>query len=387
MTNAQELSFSIKLFREIVSSPSQGEMSNAVLCPGGVIRLLRALHAGSAGDTASEIATALALDPASSPGIKPEPLSPVMKVASAIWVDPGNPLTPAFQKSVARSLGANASEVPLLESPESARGSINKWVEENTGGNIKELLKAGDMRDARLVLTDAAWFNDAWAQAFNPQQSVTDDFTLADGSKRPVRYVAARRKASYAKSELGEVLLLPFSTARYQAMVLLPPLKDGENPGAALQGMQQSLNPSQLAALLNSQSQAEVEIRLPKLDLKGQETDLVPVLKGLGIKSAFGDDADFSPMCKQGAELKVGIFKQSAAFKLDEKGAEASAATVAVVTTKSAKPSDDSVVTFFANRPCLILVTDTESRTIPFIVRCAAPAVADGGASAPVKER
>lgn len=374
----QDFAFTLALFRQTSAKFSPKDLPNAVLCPGGVVRLLQALHAGSTGSTQKQIAGALKFDPKGAHATAPT-LPAVMKQASAAWTDPSNKLKPAFQQSIKTALAATAESVPLQKDPEVARKTINSWAADHTGGNIKELLKPGDMKGARLVLTDAAWFKDSWRAGFKAERSVTADFTFPDGKKQPARFVADRRKALYAKTALAEVVAIPFASARYQCVCLLPLLLKDSNelPAAALLRLERKLEPGLLSDLFATLAEKEIDLRLPKLDLQDLATNIKPLLQSLGIKDLFTDAADLSPMCEGGKDLKVGAFKQVAAFKLDEQGAEAAAATAVVVITKSAVIRPE-VVVFHADRPCLFLIRDLEASTLALIVRCTAPMSAQG---------
>lgn len=367
----QDLAFTLALFRKTSAELGPKELKNSILCPGGIVRLLQALHTGSGGSTQKQIAAALKLDPKAAPATPPT-LPPVMKQASAVWADPAHALKPAFTQSIKAALAADAHSVPLQKDPEAARKAINDWTADHTGDNIKELLKPADMKGARLVLTDAAWFKDAWKRGFYAERSLTADFTLIDGKKQPTRFVADRRKALYAKTAAAEALALPFATERYQCLCLLPAIKPKESPAAALLRLEHDLGPKILNELVTALHEEETDIQLPKLDLQNVESDIKPLLKSMGIKALFTNAADLSPMCEGGEDLQVDAFKQVAAFKLDEQGAEAAAATAAVIVAKSAVVRPKAQV-FHADRPCLFLVRDTETGSVAFIVRCVAP--------------
>ncbi len=390
LTIDQENTVALALFRQLSGKATAAKLENAMLCPGGVTRLLRCLHTGAMGRSAAEIAKALGLDvKPSSTGAKPAalPASPpegasVLKVASALWSDPSVPFLPAYQQTVQAALTARVASVPLVKEPEAARQTINAWAAQETGGNIPELLKKGDLRGSRLVLTDAAWFKDSWKRAFKPEATVEAEFTLPDGGKRRVAFVADLRSARVGATPEAQVLALPFTTPRYECLCVLPTVKPKETAGAALLRFERGLKPETLTALYAALAEEQrADIQLPKLDLKGLSANLVPPLQALGIKTVFTDDADFSGMSEKGAKLKVGVFKQETAFRLDESGAEASAATAAVMVTKSAIAAVKPIV-FHADRPCLFLIRDTESGAIVFLIRCAAPPEAPKPAAA-----
>jgi serine protease inhibitor len=374
----QENAFALSLYRQLSVKASAAKLDNAMLCPGGVTRLLRAIHAGAKGRTASEIAGAIGLDAKASMAEAPAPAagSDVLKVASALWADPAVPFLPGYEQTVKDALGAHAASVPLAKDAEAARQTINQWAAEQTGGNIQELLKRGDLRGAQLVLTDAAWFKDSWKSAFKPERTTDAEFTLPDGKKRLVAFVADTRAARVGATPDGEILALPFAAPRYECLCVLPAMRSKESAGSALLRFERELKPETLAAFHAALAeQPHVDMQLPKLDLKGLAADLISPLQALGIKTAFTNAADLSGMTEKGADLKIGVFRQDTAFRLDESGAEASAATTAVMITKSAISPVKPVI-FHANRPCLFLIRDTETGGIVFIIRCATPAEA-----------
>lgn len=369
--------FAFSLIRHLARDP-KASLDNAVLCPGGITRLLQALQAGTKGTAAAEIAKALGLDPnaaAEEQDKNPSPapdFSAALKTASAIWCDAGTPFTQKFEQAMGEKFGAKTQNLPFHKDPEAARKTINAWISDQTGGNIPELLKAKDLTGAPLVLTDTAWFKDTWKDSFKPEKSVQKDFTLPDGAKRNVTFVSDLRTARIGATPDAQILALPFSTPQFESLCILPILKEKETGGTALARLEQSLKAETLTALLDSlKEQKRITILLPKLDLKGLSLDVHPMLAALGIKAIFRH-ADFSPMAKNASGLFVSVFKQDTAFRLDEQGAEASAATP-VVMSKSALSLENQ---FRADRPCIFLVRNTETGEVVFYVRCVAPAEA-----------
>lgn len=368
----QENAFTFRLFNALPSAGGEGGIENAILCPGGVSRLLRALEFGARGATADEIAKTLDLGPTTRMAAPPLPPADVLKIASGIWCDPAHPFLPSYEQGVKKSLGASATIVPLVKEPETARKTINTWASDHTGGNIPELLKPGALDGAILVLTDAAWFKDSWLKQFDPKRSVVEKWTKSDGTAGEAKYVADTRNAKAGRTDAGEVLSLPFASPRYEFLCILPAMKAGETPGAALRRLEKDLKPETLKAFdAVLVDRPRVDIRLPKLNLKGLSTNLIPPLQALGITTAFSERADFSGMTKIGSDLEVGVFKQDTLFRLDETGAEAVAVTVAVMMRAMAIPGEP--VPFHADRPCLMVIRDTETKEIIFLIRCAVP--------------
>ena len=365
---AAEAEFGLRLARTILVSKDPEE--NAIVSPIGVVRILAALRGGATGKSAIEIENALGLSKESI-AAAPVEKSEIWKVATAIWADESSPLKPDFKDAAIKALGALAGEAPFSKSPEEARKLINDWASENTGSKVKELLSKRDAQGAKVVLADTAWFKDAWKTPFRPEATKLGPFTLGDGKKKDVPFVSGRKTAAYAKTKDVEVLVLPFATERFEAVCLLPLL--GKRGKSTLGALERKLSAKFLAAQVEAATDQNVDVLLPKMDLTGLSTSLLDPLNQSGVKSIFTDAADFSRMAEGGANLKIGVFKQTAAFRLDEAGAEAVAATAAVAIPKSAAPPRQ-IATFHADRPFLILVRDKSNGTAPFIVRCANPA-------------
>jgi serine protease inhibitor len=107
----------------------------------------------------------------------------------------------------------------------------------------------------------------------------------------------------------------------------------------------------------------KVQVFLPKMELE-TSYDLKKPLKELGLMSMF-NNANFSGMAD--AALKVDKMLQKAYLKVDEKGTEAAAVTVAtIMTTSSMEPMELIVPLFRADRPFLFTIVHKQTNTILF---------------------
>lgn len=65
----------------------------------------------------------------------------------------------------------------FVHEPEQSRQKINSFVENITDGNIKDILRMGQISEmTRLVLANAAFFKGQWASKFNESDTKKDIF-------------------------------------------------------------------------------------------------------------------------------------------------------------------------------------------------------------------
>jgi serpin B len=144
---------------------------------------------------------------------------------------------------------------------------------------------------------------------------------------------------------------------------VLPKAVDG------LKDVEAGLDAAALSALLRPGPSVEVELRLPKFEIRAA-CDLREALVEMGIRDAFSRDrADFSGMTG-----KRGFFLGSVVHRsfvtVNEVGTEAGAATA--IETASGIP--ENVVDFAVDHPFLFLVADWKTGAVLFMGRVADPA-------------
>jgi serpin B len=84
---------------------------------------------------------------------------------------------------------------------EASRETINTWVSEQTEGRIEDLIPEGGINEfTRLVLTNAIYFNAAWQNTFNQDNTQPALFYLADGTTVSVPMMQQTANFGYAVS-------------------------------------------------------------------------------------------------------------------------------------------------------------------------------------------
>jgi serpin B len=245
--------------------------------------------------------------------------------------------------------------------PEAARSAINRWVASQTRDHVPELLTKGQITDRTLLaLVNAIYFKASWAEGFDPANTRSAPFERADHTTVTVQMMSRQEMQVRTRSVAGGQLVeLPFRSGDLSFLGLLPDSADGL---PALEARLDTLILPQLDELTES----EISVELPRFTVKAR-LDLIPVLKELGIRDLFNAGVcDLSQIDPSRASF-VDPFVHEAWMKIDEVGAEAAAATVAVVRRKSAPQT----ITF--DRPFLFMIRDSYSGALLFIGRVSDP--------------
>jgi serpin B len=367
--------FGLALYGRLVG----GQGNNAFFSPFSVSNALAMTYAGARGATADEMARALRFS--LPPGrVHPAFAALIREVngadrkraselytANALWSQKGVPFVPDFQQIGKDSYQAALEEVDFQGAPETARRTINAWVERQTQDKIKELLREGMLgRDTVLVLTNAIYFKGTWANRFAEGATQPGDFELgAGGTARNVPLMRQHARLRYLDGDGFQVLELPYDAHEMSMLVVLPRRSDG------LPDAEKGLTAARVGEWLSRLTLHDVDVTLPRFKVTAT-FDLTRPLKDLGMARAFSSGADFSGMVKE-RPVSVSAVVHKAYVDVNERGTEAAAATAAAVRTTSAhSPSHRAV--FRADHPFLFFIRDNRTGSLLFAGRLTNPA-------------
>jgi serpin B len=362
--------FALELFKKLVVGANG---KNVFFSPFSVASALGMTAVGARGATADEMAAVLHLAAAG-----PEPHAALgrlvrallgakleggeLKIANALWGQQGWRFDPDYLARVSRDYGGGLRQVDFAGAAEAARQTINAWVAEATAQRIKELLAQGDVgADTLLVLTNAIYFKGLWAAKFEPRDTRPGAFHLAGGPSVEVPLMSQTEKLGYAEPtpEL-QLLELPYLGGELSMVVLLP-------RGSAAE-LAARLDPAALAGWLQKLDASEkVAVTLPKWKL-GYRVELAEPLQALGMKAAFGAEADFSGMGGEKGGLSISKVIHQADIEVDEEGTVAAAATAVVM-----RKAVEEILAFRADRPFVYLLRHRPTGAILFLGLLADP--------------
>jgi serpin B len=363
--------FALELYGKL-----KNEKSNVFVSPYSISTALAMVYAGARGETAASMEKVLHFDD-SPDRFHPEFAKLIgairqsgasngneLNIANALWVRIGEELLKSYLDLTRRYYGAGVREVDFAHAAEQARITINTWVEEQTKGKIKDLIKPGLLNAAvPLVLTNAIYFKGAWASKFNPGVTRDAPFHTGDGESLDVPMMSQTAKFAYAKQDGMQILELPYAGGKLSMVMLLPEQSDG------LAALEKKLSHENLARWIGGVSLQEVIVQIPRFKMTF-ETQLNKALEGLGLTHFFSN-ADFSGMNGKGG-LFVGQVIHKAFVDVKEEGTEAAGATAVIMLESSAlRPNPKPV--FRADHPFVFLIRDVATKSILFVGRMEKP--------------
>ncbi len=276
----------------------------------------------------------------------------VMKSANKLYVADRFELNEDYKSKTIENFRAEAENIDFSQAGQ-ATETINKWVDDQTNGKIKDLFNNIDPTSV-LVLVNAIYFKANWEFEFK-KSTYKLPFTLASGEQVEVDMILSPSNKTYRIHFWGEtgcsVLRLHYSQKKTAMYVFVP---DGKEDMEALGKVEQKLSGfdySNFEGELESSLLIKMDnVRIPMFKLETTHEKLIGVLKNAGMVDLFGKAADLSGIGP--AQIFISQLVQKAFVKVDEKGTEAAAATGAQEIDVSIKPH------FYADRP------------FAFVIRC-----------------
>jgi serpin B len=287
-----------------------------------------------------------------------------LNIVNAIWGQKDFKFKSEYLDLLAQNYGAGLRILDFINASEPSRKTINQWVSDQTEARIKDLLPEGSINElTRLVLTNAIYFNAAWASQFTKESTSDGKFRLLDSSQITVPMMRQMKAFGYAEGDNYQAVQLPYDGNELSMVILLPQEDQFKTFEASLSGQK-------VAGIIQSLKNNQVELAMPKFKIEG-ELGLNKTLRELGMTDAFDPmKADFSGM-DGGKDLYISDVVHKAWVTVDEAGTEAAAATGVVVGTTS-MPVDIKEMNI--DHPFIFLIRDIQTGAILFIGRVLNPA-------------
>lgn len=327
------------------------------------IKMAFALAAnGAGGTTRSEILSALGIqnideyNKNSERLIKTYAENGVMApdVANSIWIntdETNGRFSEGFKKNAEKYFNAEAASVNSAD----AVKRVNSWVAEKTNEKIISIINDSDFAS---LLVNAVYFRGAWENEFSESATKKAPFTACDGKEYDTDFMNLKEYYEYYNKNGVEAVKMPYKSRIYQ--------EDGEIKNAGFEASMYLImgECEDAEEFLKS---AEFESRylrlfVPKFEFE-YEISLNGIMNDLGIKEAFGTDADFTEMFDSGS-MTITESKHKTYVKVDEKGTEAAAVT-SIALAKAAMPPEPTEVRF--DEPFTFVVKDDTNGEILFL--------------------
>ena len=285
-----------------------------------------------------------------------------LNIVNALWGQHDFEFLADFLDLLAENYGAGLRLLDFVGATEQARVTINDWVSQQTEGRIKDLMPPGAIDAAtRLVLTNAIYFNAAWASPFEPELTADGTFHLLDGSSVTVPMMRQTESLGYTAGPGYQAVELAYDGHELSMVILVPQAGEYEP-------FESTLDARRVAEIAGSLESRQVALTMPRFEFDS-EFGLEQTLSTLGMPVAFTGDADFSGMTGR-RDLFISAVIHKAFVSVDEAGTEAAAAT-AVIMKLSAMPEEPVVVS--VDRPFIFFIRDLQTGAVLFVGRVMDP--------------
>lgn len=351
------------------------ESGNAFVSPFSISSALAMTYIGAVGNTAQQMRQVLHFDLADQElhsgfsrlirSMNEPKKDYQLSVVNAIWAQEGYAFKEDFLQQIEAYYQAGFNLVDFINDRTNARKTINDWIEENTEGKIKNMIKENNINAlTRLILTNAIYFKGSWQKPFDPSATELRPFYVSRDTEKEVQMMWQRSDFRYTDDDLVQVLELPYSGSGVSMIVILP------KEERTLHEVEQQLSLELFKRWISNLKMESVEVYLPKFRIECR-LELRTVLMNMGMSDAFTDAADFSGMDGT-KKLKIQNVIHQSFVEVDEKGTEAAAATAVIVGIK-ASPYGEKYVVFKADRPFLFILYDKTHDLILFMGRLSNP--------------
>ncbi len=250
--------------------------------------------------------------------------------------------------------------------------NINKWIENKTLGQIKNVLSDEQVTDPnnRLALINALAIDMEWKNMFDTAKTYGEEFKLEDGSTMSATMLhkeTSSGAAAYYKDDKVTALSMDLDTYEGTDLEFVAIMPNNNLPEYIetltkenVDNIIENLKPA-------SATKNGLKISIPKFSFD-YELDLEEDLKKLGITDAFDYElADFSGISNV-EDLFVGEAIHKANIDFTEKGVKAAAVTVFIMETSSAmvgeeeKPEEVKI-----DNPFIYLIRDKNTSELWFV--------------------
>lgn len=354
--------FAVRLYRKLATSTG-----NVFFSPFSVSAALGMAFTGARNDTARQIKKALDFQLAS-PGLNrafksasDEMTAMARKEGAKLNIANGLSLR---QGGIDKQFTATLKNFYGAELFSGGLEQINAWVRQKTRGRIDRIIDRLGPSSACVIL-DAIYFKGLWEKPFSKESTRQAPFHLSSTKQVRVPFMYRRAGFQMLNGKDFQALSIPYAGGGFSMIVFLPKTIEG------LAALENRLSAEKLDHWLDEvarQPVRQIDLYLPKFTMESSY-DLKPYLRELGMKKAFGKDADFSAIKTPRGALWIAGIKHKGFLKVNEQGTEAAAATAVTMRALAMR----RYPLFRADHPFLFVIRDNQNSMLLFMGRQADP--------------
>lgn len=319
--------FAVNLMQKTVESSS----GNVIISPYLVQKALTMSMLCATGDTQTEMKQALNYG-----GLSNDEISGIyekftrefkdyenLKTADKFYLMENYSLKPSYKSVALRSFDSDFENVNFAEN-ENAANTINEWIQAKTDDKIKDVVRADSLdSDTKFIIVNAVHFKDQWLHKFNPKDTVKSKFYIDESSFVETDFMTIEREfpIKYMNNLEAMVVKIPYKDPDTSMFIVVPDSKTG------LASVEEKLVDIDLNSFEKRMHNLEATLVIPKFSF-AFEVEMDKILKSMGIKKAFDNDAEFSNLIDSEEQIHISKVLHKSFVGIDENGTVATAVVV-----------------------------------------------------------
>ncbi len=358
-----QVEFGFKLFSTLTKNQNP---QNIFISPTSIALTLSMLYNGATGTTQKEIAKGLSFHDISvdtlnrgnqmlQHDLNSHSSYGSLAITHSLWAREGFSFRYQFLKDSRSYYQAQITNLDFGSSE--AQGIMNRWITEETQGEIQTIVDSTQADDV-LFLINTASFQGFWKTGFDRNLIKDKPFYITDKSVKISPFMSRKGIYNFLETSQLKAVEIPYDNDRFSLYLFLP------KPDYNLSKMVEELTSKKLSKLLSKFRKTETLLELPRFRLD-YEVDLTESLKSLGFSTMFDPTkAEFSELSSH--PTYVNSLKHQTILVLDEQGIQPATPNNLVVETASV----DTLVeesSFIADRPFFSIIRDNETGNILFM--------------------
>jgi serpin B len=359
--------FALNLFQNL----NAGATGNVAIAPISVAMALQILYNGAAGTTQQAMAQTLQLGAMSTQDLNDANAAlqgslmnadpnVQITIANSLWLHLGTtPVLPAFTSMDETYYGATVGDLA------GAPANVNSWVSTETNGLITQILPINvNYATVTSVIANVIYFKGQWTTAFDPAQTQSEPFTLADGTAASAQMMHETGNFDHLVGANFQAVRLPYGQGRLSMLIILP------NAGVDFAGFVASLTTDALNGWVSGLQTGNGSIGLPRFTATyGVSLPAALTTLGMGVAFCSSNNADFSALATQAT--CVSDVEHKTVIEVDESGTVAAGATTITVSPVAVAAP---MFTITMDHPFLYAILDDQTGEWLFIGAMANPA-------------
>lgn len=286
------------------------------------------------------------------------------KLVNALMVDKSIPLLDGFKHELPKG---QLHQADFLKNKEKERQNINKWIEKNTDGHLKNMLSSSDLTGlVRMVSLNASVFDGKWEYPFVKEDNTKENFHSSHGDVIVTMMNRELHGLLATGPQSSFVVSLPYRKEGDMAQpsdldfVIVMPREE-----QALKNFIETTTWEDLSISLPTEEQGSVKytLTMPKFEITSPMMNISKHIQRMGVRELFSMDADFSKMTPYKGLYAERVFHKCY-INVSEEGTKAAAATVIGVEAVGIVMDDKVFVK--VDRPFLWFIYDKKQKLVLF---------------------